>query len=142
MRYVIDRLGVAVDGHRVAIIHGVAHAFWAELSDWGLAPRKWKGDLSLVITENYRLQMEKICKELQLCEDAWKAEQITIDYYSSWHVAQMKNGLFNIPLKQRVGEIKKEDDDKKSPTMNSPDATDGNTPLNEAPQQLRKRKSS
>jgi hypothetical protein len=110
MRYVVDRTGAVVDGHHATVMRGTARAFWAELSDKGLAPAKWKGDSSLFITQTYRLQMEKAFEELQLCEDGWKAEQIAIDYYSSWRVAQRNKGLFNVPVKPG-DRIKKEEDE-------------------------------
>ncbi len=111
MRYVVDRDGVPVDGHRAAVIRSVARAFWNELSNKGLAPSKWKGGSSLQITEAYRLQMENLCEELRLCENGWKAEQIAIDNYSSWRVARMKGCIFNVILQPNA--FKREYDEDK-----------------------------
>jgi hypothetical protein len=52
--------------------------------------------------------MEKLCEELCLCENGWKAEQIAVDYYSSWRIARDKKGLFNVATKVR-DKIKKEE---------------------------------
>jgi len=95
MRYVVDRSGVPVDGHRAGVIRSYARSFWAELSHKGQAPNKWKGESTLQIAENYRLQMANLCVELRLCENGWKADQIAIDNYSSWRTARIKKGQFN-----------------------------------------------
>jgi hypothetical protein len=108
MRYVVDRNGIPVDGYRAAAIRAVGRSFWTELSNKGIAPKRWKSDASLEILQNYRSQMERLSEELRLCENGWKSEQIAIDNYSSWRNARQEKGRFNVCVKSKG---KKQDDD-------------------------------
>jgi len=111
MKYVVNHDGVPVDGFCATVIRGVACGFWTELSDQGVAPFKWKAESSLLITQNYRSQMENLCEELRFCENGWKADQIAIDNYSLWCNAWCKKGLFNVCVKLKDSKIKQDDED-------------------------------
>ena len=54
----------------------------------------------LGISDHYRCEMQTRFEELRLCEGGWKADQIAIDYYSSWRTARNKGGKFNVRVKQ------------------------------------------
>ncbi|KAI0280344.1 hypothetical protein BC826DRAFT_975340 [Russula brevipes] len=83
-------------------------------------------------------KMEKICEELRLCKGHWKAEQIAIDYYSSWRNARIKNGLFNISVNGRK-RVKMEDQETNNDDSNF-SAIDNNQVLVERPPKRKKRK--
>ena len=101
MLYIVDENGSPVDGHRASSMQNVARSIWAELASKGLTPKKWKTDTELAVADHYRREMQNRFPELKLCENCWKADQIAIDYYPSWHKAQVKKkkGKFNIPIK-------------------------------------------
>jgi hypothetical protein len=85
MRYVQDENGVIIDGHRATHIRTIAAGIWGALADAGGAPLTW-GKGSLAMKESYNKEMQQRFPELALCASDWKAEQIAIDNYPSFHI--------------------------------------------------------
>jgi hypothetical protein len=109
MRYIVDRDGKPIDGHQAGNIRAIARSIWAELSARGIAPKTWISDTTLAVTEHYRHEMQTRCEELRLCENGWKADQIAIDYYSSWRKGKNSKGNFN-SVKQEIQDTTMDND--------------------------------
>jgi hypothetical protein len=84
MLYVEDERGNVIDGHRATDIRRVARSIWVQLAGAGKAPKTWtKADVLTV--DHYKREMRRHFPELGLCDQDWKADQIAIDNYPSWH---------------------------------------------------------
>jgi hypothetical protein len=87
MKYIQDEDGTVIDGHRTTHMRTIAAGIWGALADAGVAPLTW-GKGALGIREEYNKEMRRHFLELALCESDWKAEQIAIDNYPSFHVTR------------------------------------------------------
>jgi hypothetical protein len=85
MKYIQEEDGTVIDGHRATHIRTIAAGIWGALADAGVAPLTW-GKGGLAIREEYNKEMRRRFPELALCASDWKAEQIAIDNYPSFHV--------------------------------------------------------
>jgi hypothetical protein len=54
MLFVVDEAGKPIDGHRATAIRDHARFIWNQLLAAGLAPKKWKTDISLKVLQYYR----------------------------------------------------------------------------------------
>jgi hypothetical protein len=84
MRYVEDENGEPVDGYLAQHIRTWARGIWVEINEKGILRAKW-GDMSVEDLKYYHREMRRKFPILALCENSWKADQIAIDNYSSWH---------------------------------------------------------
>jgi hypothetical protein len=85
MKYIQDENGTTIDGHRATHMRTIAAGIWGALADAGGAPLTW-GKGSLMMREKYNQEMRRRFPEIGLCASDWKAEQIAIDNYPSFHV--------------------------------------------------------
>lgn len=86
MRYVEDENGEPVDGYLAQHIRTWARGIWIEIAEKGILRAKW-GDMSVEDLKYYHREMRRKFPILALCENSWKADQIAIDNYSSWHTS-------------------------------------------------------
>ena len=86
MRYVEDENGEPVDGFQAQYIQTWARRIWIEIAEKGILRPKW-GDMSVEDLKYYHREMRRKFPVLALCENSWKADQIAIDNYSSWHTS-------------------------------------------------------
>ncbi|GBE89901.1 hypothetical protein SCP_1702270 [Sparassis crispa] len=84
MMYVEEQDSTPITGRRVGEIRKVARSIWAHLAEIGKAPKSW-GKASMIAAQMYNEEMARQFPELRYCTANWKAEQIAIDNYSSWH---------------------------------------------------------
>jgi hypothetical protein len=96
MLYIINKDGKAIDGHQASKMRAYARFIWNNLSNSAKAPRKWVTGTPLTVVDSFRRQMQIRFPELRLCEGGWKVDQMGIDYYSSWHLAKIRKGTFNV----------------------------------------------
>ena len=90
MLFVEDEGGNPIDGHKATEICRIAHSIWVEFAENGKAPKTWcKADISTA--QEYNNEMRHFFPELRLCEFDWKAEQIAIENYPSWHQNYFKD---------------------------------------------------
>jgi hypothetical protein len=54
MLFVVDEAGKPIDGHRATDIRDHARSIWKQLLNNGMAPKKWKTDISVEINQYYR----------------------------------------------------------------------------------------
>jgi hypothetical protein len=84
MQYIQDENGVPVNGHRAKYMREIARGLWEALANSGKAPATWhRGPLET--KERYNHEMALRFPELRYCAQDWKAEQIAIDNYPSFH---------------------------------------------------------
>jgi hypothetical protein len=86
MRYVEDENGEPVDGYLAQHIRTWARGIWIEIAEKGILRAKW-GDMGVEDLKYYHREMRRKFPILALCENSWKADQIAIDNYSSWHTS-------------------------------------------------------
>ena len=90
MLFVEDEEGNPIDGHKATEIRRIARSIWVEFAKNGKAPKTWcKADISTA--QEYNNEMRRFFPELRLCEFDWKAEQIAIENYPSWHQNYFKD---------------------------------------------------
>lgn len=120
MLYIVNKDGEPIDGHQAGEMRAYARFIWNDLSNYAKAPRKWITGTSLTVVDNFRRQMQIRFPELRLCEGGWKVDQIGIDYYSSWRLAKVKKGTFNIEgAGHDDNEVEDEDEDETTIEINS-----------------------
>ena len=86
MRYVEDKKGESVDGYLAQHIRTWARGVFVEITDRGVLRAKW-GDMGVKDLKYYHRKTHRKFPILALCENSWKADQIAIDNYSSWHAS-------------------------------------------------------
>jgi hypothetical protein len=86
MRFVEDERGEPIDGYQAQYIRTWARGIWIEIAEKGILRAKW-GDMSVEDLKYYHQEMRRKFPILALCENSWKADQIAIDNYSSWHTS-------------------------------------------------------
>ena len=86
MRYAEDENGEPVDGYQAQYIRTWARGIWVEIAERGILRAKW-GDMSVEDLKYYHQEMRRKFPIFTLCENSWKADQIAIDNYSSWHTS-------------------------------------------------------
>jgi hypothetical protein len=90
MLYVEHENGNPIDGHKATEIRRIARSIWVHLATVGKAPKTWlKADIHTA--DHYKREMRRHFPELRLCESDWKADQIAIEHYPSWHSNYMKS---------------------------------------------------
>jgi hypothetical protein len=92
MLFVENEGGDVIDGDRASEIRRVARSIWVQLASAGKAPRSW-GKADIVTAEHYKREMRLRFPELRLCALDWKAEQIAIENYPSWHQHYFKDTI-------------------------------------------------
>jgi hypothetical protein len=113
MRYVEDEDGEPVDGYLAQHIRTWARGIWVEISEKGILRAKW-GDMSVEDLKYYHREMRRKFPILALCENSWKADQIAIDNYSSWHTSyapkhasakvKQENNVASVLFTDQIGE--------------------------------------
>ena len=81
-----DEKGETVDGYLAQHIRTWARGVFVEIADRGILRAKW-GDMGVEDLKYYHREMCRKFPILALCENSWKADQIAIDNYSSWHAS-------------------------------------------------------
>jgi hypothetical protein len=84
MRYIEDKNGQMINGHRASAMRKLARSIWAALANARKAPAKWS-QADIVVAQSYRREMRQHFPELQLCENDWKVDLIASDNYPSWY---------------------------------------------------------
>ncbi|KAF9470603.1 hypothetical protein BDN70DRAFT_901973 [Pholiota conissans] len=89
MRYIQDKDGQVIDGHRAREIRIHARAIFVGFASQGKQFSSW-GDADAVSRRTFYNEMASRFEELQYCDLDWKAEQIAIDTYPGWKVTWLK----------------------------------------------------
>ncbi|KAF8155841.1 hypothetical protein B0H34DRAFT_798941 [Crassisporium funariophilum] len=89
MRYIQDKDGQVINGHRAQDIRNYACAIFVGFATEGKQILSW-GDADAVTCRFYYSEMESRFEELQYCDLDWKAEQIAIDTFPGWKVTWHK----------------------------------------------------
>jgi hypothetical protein len=83
MRYVEDRNGTVVNGHRATEMRRHARLIWVHMANNGGVPPSW-GKADVKLSQTYCHEMRQRFPDLALCDLDWKADQIATDNYPSW----------------------------------------------------------
>ena len=89
MRYIQDKDGKVINGHRARDIRNHARAIFVGFAIQGKQILSW-GDADAGSRRNFYNEMALRFEELQYCDLDWKAEQIGIDTFSGWKATWLK----------------------------------------------------
>lgn len=91
MRYIQDKDGVVIDGHRAREIRMHARALFVGFARamQGNQFTSW-GDADALSRKTFYNEMVSRFEELQHCDLDWKAEQIATDCFPGWKVTWLK----------------------------------------------------
>ncbi|KJA13688.1 hypothetical protein HYPSUDRAFT_209335 [Hypholoma sublateritium FD-334 SS-4] len=89
MRYIQDKHGQVIDGHRAREIRMHARALFVGFAMQGRQFSSW-GDADAISRRTFYNEMVKRFEELQYCDLDWKAEQIATDSFPGWKVTWLK----------------------------------------------------
>jgi hypothetical protein len=104
MLYVEDEQGNVINGHRATDIRRVARSIWVQLAGAGKAPKTW-GKADILTIDHYKKEMRRHFTVLRLCDQDWKADQIAIDNYPSWHQNYYKDAVKHEDSDANLGTI-------------------------------------
>lgn len=118
MRFIQDKDGQVIDGHRAREIRIHARALFVGFAMQEKQFGSW-GDADAASRKLFYSEMRTRFEELQYCDLDWKAEQIAIDTFPGWKVTWIKKqkkllgDQQNVFKRSRQGSAAKEPDSKR-----------------------------
>ena len=88
--FIEDEHGKPVSPAQLRLIRAEGRRIWEMLDQNGEAPSQW-GKASSTVVKAYRSEMRKAFRELRLCSNDWKSEQLATMAYPSWYQNRKKN---------------------------------------------------